>query len=134
MPRSATRSIALILCGTSIAGCTAIRPLPAPAAYIQEHKPPVVWVADTNGEVLRLNGPTVRGDSVVGVLLGADGPSAIALTPEQAVFAKQKSPAKTAELIGVFALVGGLATYGIIAGQSGPEDCASQGANPTGRP
>ena len=118
----------------SSAGCYSISPLAKPGAYITEKQPPLVWVADTAGEVIRVEGPSVRGDSVVGTLQGTTEPIAVELTPEHAVFARQKSTRKTVELVGGISLLAGLATYGFIKGQGGPEDCVSLGSNPTGRP
>lgn len=116
---------AVLLCST--AGCSSVRPLTAPSSFIQQHRPDEVWVADTNGEVIRLAGPTVRGDSLVGLVDGASQPVAVRLTPEQEVFARQKSPRRTAELVGLFGVVGGFAIWGFLVGGDGPDTCPTPG-------
>jgi len=119
-------AICIVLAGTF--GCATVRPVAAPSAYIAQHRPDQVWVADSNGELFQLNKPTVSGDSIIGTLATGGGElMAFELTPARTVFAKQPSKSKTLQLVGVIALVAGAATYGFIVGGSGDKGCATPG-------
>jgi hypothetical protein len=121
--RRATAAVLLF----SMAACSSVRPLAAPSTYIEQKRPATVWVADTAGEVLRLSGPSVRGDSIVGTLQGLNEPVVIPLTPEHAVFARQSSPSKTAGLVGAIGLLGGFVAWGIVEAQNGAKVCSDPG-------
>jgi hypothetical protein len=124
---------ALVLLASTTA-CYGVRPISSPSSYIQAENPEAVWVADDNGEVFRLEAPVVRGDSIVGSLDGLSEPFAVEMSPEHAVYARQRDPVKTATLVGGLGLVAGLAVYGFSVGGSGDKVCDNnpkQGGRPT---
>jgi hypothetical protein len=120
------RSIALVLLFASV-GCYSVKRVNAPSSYIAEHHPEQVWVAAENGEIFRLAGPAVRGDSVVGTVNGTSEPMVLDLKGQHEVFARQKDPLKTATLIGGIGAVVGLGIYGFIQGGGGEAICPEPG-------
>src|SRR6266513_2724058 len=60
------KGVAAALLG-AMAGCTAVRPVAAPAPFISAKHPDVVYVWDKQGRVFSIARPVVQGDSVVGV-------------------------------------------------------------------
>jgi hypothetical protein len=107
--------------------CATVRPVTAPATFIPQHHPDRIWVAAPNGEVLQLIGPALRGDSVVGTLAGTSEPLAVPLTPDYHVFARQPAAGRTAQLVGVVGVIGGLAIWGFAQGGNGEKGCATPG-------
>ena len=113
---------------TATLGCATVRPVASPSTYMAQHRPDRVWVADANGEVFQLMNPTLQGDSVTGTLAGTTEPLTLQLTSERTLLARQPSSGKTAQLVGVIALVAGLAIYGLIVGGGGDKVCATPGS------
>ena len=121
------RKVTALALLVATAGCYSVKRVSAPSSYIAEHHPEQVWVASDNGEVFRLSGPAVRGDSVVGTVNGTSEPMALDLKGQHEVFAKQKDPLKTATLVGGIGAILGLGIYGLIQGGSGAEICPEPG-------
>jgi hypothetical protein len=120
------RFTAAVLLGAMV-GCTAVRPVAAPASFIPEEQPEQVWVASEEGETFALLRPQIRGDSVTGILAGTNEPITVPLDSSHRVFAKQNSPSKTAQLVGSMGLLAGLTVLGFAIGESGPKVCSQPG-------
>ena len=52
------------------AACTTVAPIQSPARYIAGQKPRTVWLTKTNKSVVRVDGPRMLGDTVVGSVAG----------------------------------------------------------------
>lgn len=52
------------------AACTTVAPIQSPATYIAGNKPRSVWLTRTNKSVVRVDGPRMVGDTVVGAVSG----------------------------------------------------------------
>lgn len=115
----------VLLC--SMLACTSVQPVARPAAFIPQEQPEQVWVASPEGETFHLLRPTVRGDSVTGVLAATSEPFTVPMTPGSVVFAKQKSSSKTLQLVGGLGLLVGAAIVGAIMGGSGEKVCSQPG-------
>lgn len=120
------RTTAALLLVTT-AGCYSVRRVAQPGDFIETRHPENVWVAAENGEVFRLSGPEVRGDSVVGTVNGTSEQMALDLSGSHEVFARQKDPLKTAGLIAGLGAVAGLAIWGYSEGQGGAKVCPEPG-------
>jgi len=121
------RSVAALLLPLTV-GCTAVRPIATPAAFIPQHNPDRVWVAAPNGEIFQLLSPSMRGDSVVGTLAGTSESMTLPIGGDYIVLARQPSSGRTAQLVGVVGAVGGLAVWGFITGGNGAKGCATPGS------
>lgn len=124
MLRKVTAAVVL----SSTVACYSVQPVAAPQQFIPQRAPERVWVLDSaNGELFQLEGPALRGDSVVGRLAGTAESLALRLSPDRVVLARQKSKGKTAQLIAGLGLLGGLAVYGVIAAGNSTRQCATPG-------
>lgn len=122
-----TLRIACSILLTATIGCAAVQPVRSPTTFMAQKSPDKVWVADPNGEVFQLLNPRLLGDSVTGTLAGTSESLTLELGPGRTLFARQPSSTKTAQLVGVLALVAGLAVYGFIVGSSGAKGCSTPG-------
>lgn len=69
MPRS-VRVLAGILVTTGVAACTTVASIQSPGKYIAGNKPRSVWLTKANKSVVRVDGPRMVGDTVVGAVSG----------------------------------------------------------------
>ena len=53
-----------------VAGCTTVASIQSPARYIAGQKPRTVWLTKANRSVVRVDGPRMVGDTVVGSVSG----------------------------------------------------------------
>ncbi|HXF95017.1 MAG TPA: hypothetical protein VNI61_02825 [Gemmatimonadales bacterium] len=90
-----------------LAGCVSVRPVVAPREFIPRHQPDIVWVTQPGEPTLPVASPSVRGDTLLGVLARTRDPVAIPLGEGRQVFAKQKDRTRTTLLaVGIGALAG----------------------------
>jgi len=113
-----TRAVALTVALATFAACRSIVPLPSPwATYISTKQPSSVWLTRANHSVLRVDGPRVFHDTVVGAVEGRY--TEVPLSDVIRVSAEQKDKTKTI----LAAALGGVATVGalivIFQGQGG---------------
>ncbi len=94
------RSVAVVLLW-AISGCTAVRPVMAPAPFISDKHPRVVYVVDKDGRLFTIAEPRLQGDSVVGVSAQLDHAVGLPLDRVQQVQASQVSRARTVVLVTV---------------------------------
>ena len=92
------------LVAATAVGCTTVGPVASPAKYIAGKQPRTVWLTRANNSVVRVDGPRMIGDTVVGAVGGEY--TEIPLADVKRVAAVQSAPGKT---IAVGA-VGGAAT------------------------
>jgi len=64
------RRIGAGLLVAAIVGCTTVAPIQSPGKYIAGNKPRSVWLTKTNRSVVRVDGPRMVGDTVVGAVSG----------------------------------------------------------------
>jgi len=64
------RGLRTALLTATVAGCTTIAPIQSPGRYIAGQKPRSVWLTKTNRSVVRVDGPRMVGDTVVGSVSG----------------------------------------------------------------
>jgi len=63
-------SLAAGLLALAGAGCTTVAPIQSPGKYIAGNKPRSVWLTKANKSVVRVDGPRMVGDTVVGAVSG----------------------------------------------------------------
>lgn len=85
-------------------GCTSVGPVAEPQKYIAAKQPRTVWVTRSNRSVVRVDGPRMIGDTVVGSVSGEY--TEIPLTDVTRVAAVQSARGKTIAA----AALGGAAT------------------------
>ena len=64
------RVVSVVLLLGALAGCTSVAPIAAPQQYISSKHPRTVWLTRSNHAVLRVDGPRLVGDTVVGSVGG----------------------------------------------------------------
>lgn len=55
---------------SALAQCTTVAPIQSPGKYIAGNKPRSVWLTRANHSVVRVDGPRMVGDTVVGAVSG----------------------------------------------------------------
>jgi hypothetical protein len=92
----------------TVAGCTSVEPVQQPAKYIAGKQPRTVWLTKANHSVVRVDGPRMLGDTVIGSVAGEY--TEIPLNDVTRVAAEQSSKGKTiaAATIGGAAVAGAL--------------------------
>jgi len=89
----------------AIAACKSVVPLPSPwATYIQTKQPGSVWLTRTNHSVVRVDGPRVFNDTIVGAVQGQYAEVPISDVVRMSAVEKDKTKTILA------ATVGGVAT------------------------
>jgi hypothetical protein len=96
----------LIACLT---GCTTVAPIASPGKFIAGKQPRSVWLTRTNHSVVRVDGPRMVGDTVVGAVAGEY--TEIPLSDVTRAAAMQNAPGKT---IAVAALGGAVTVAALI--------------------
>ena len=91
------KPVAAALLG-AMTGCTAVRPVVAPAPFISSKHPDVIYVWDKQGRVFSIARPVVQGDSVVGVSPRLDKSVGLPLSSVSRVAAAQADHGRTALL------------------------------------
>ena len=85
------------LCGglvvAMIAACTSVEPVQQPAKYIVGKQPRTVWLTKANHSVVRMDGPRMLGDTVIGSVGGEY--TEVPLSEVTRVAAEQSSKGKT---------------------------------------
>lgn len=109
MTRIATAALAV-----GAAACMTIQPVRQPAQFIQTKKPQLLWVTNSDGEVMTLSNAHVDGDQVVGMWEGIHEEVKVPFSQARLVEARQVSPLKTAVLGGTLVASAGVLTYWII--------------------
>ncbi len=103
-----TRRLCAGLVVAAIAGCTSVEAVNQPARYIAGKQPRTVWLTKSNRSVVKMDGPRMLGDTVIGSVGGEY--TEIPLSEVTRVAAMQSSKGKT---IGAAAL-GGAVTIGAL--------------------
>lgn len=91
----------LVIAGTLVgtAGCMTVRPVLAPAQFIPQTNPQLVYVTYTDNSIVPVAQPKISGDSLVGTWAGLAEPVAIPFNQIQVVQAKQPARGRTRLLI-----------------------------------
>lgn len=79
--------------------CMTVRPVPAPAQFIPQSNPPLVYVTYTDNSIVPVAQPKISGDTLVGTWAGLSEPVAIPFHQIQLVQAKQPARGRTRLLI-----------------------------------
>jgi hypothetical protein len=61
---------AMPLAAVALVGCYAMSPVPSPREYIAAREPSLVMVTRADGSVVPVEGPSVKGDSLMGFVNG----------------------------------------------------------------
>jgi|SRR5688572_13023545 hypothetical protein len=106
-----TRLIVLIPCVTG--ACMTVRPVVAPASFVTQRQPEIVWVnaADHADQTIPLARPTVVGDSLHGQWLGTGDRVSLNLSRVTSMVARQPDRRRTALLVAGAALVAGFVVW-----------------------
>lgn len=75
------------------AGCTSIGPVDSPGHYIAAKQPRRVWITKQNRSVVRMDGPRMLGDTVIGSVAGEY--TEVPLSEVTRIAAEQSSKGKT---------------------------------------
>lgn len=115
------RSVAPLPLAAALAGCYAMAPVAAPQDYIVARRPSLLVVTRADGSVVEVEGPSLKGDSVMGFVNGRyQFISRVA--DAQRVTARQHHMGRTALFVGgVTAAVLGTAIMLSGGGSSGEE-------------
>jgi hypothetical protein len=106
---SALRHCGAILLMAGFAACTTVGPVDSPGHYIATKQPHTVWLTKSNRSVVRVDGPRMLGDTVIGSVGGEY--TEVPLSEVTRVAAMQSSKSKTIAA----ALLGGAVTAGALA-------------------
>jgi hypothetical protein len=64
-------SLRAVVFSAALVACTSVSPVPSPwATYITNKQPTTVWLTRTNHSVVRVDGPRVFHDTVIGAVQG----------------------------------------------------------------
>ena len=102
------RRIAAGVLLASFTGCTTVGPVQSPTKYIAQKQPRTIWLTRSNHQVVRVSGPRLVNDTVVGAVNGQY--TEIPLSDVTRVVAVQSAPGKTIAVaaLGGVAMVAGL--------------------------
>ncbi|MBI4502366.1 MAG: hypothetical protein HY700_14545 [Gemmatimonadetes bacterium] len=106
------RVVAALLLSTTPACMSTSRV--APAEYVPQSRPSQILVLDNTGTVHLLDGPTIVGDSLIGIENGTPDTLALPVSQVEDAMVKHKSPGKTMALVGGLAAGAGLAITAIV--------------------
>ena len=85
----------------------------APAQFIPQHTPALVWVTTTSNAVVPVAQPQIDGDTLRGTWAGRDRPLAIPLQGSQSVQAKTPAHARTVIVLATAGLLTGVVIWGL---------------------
>jgi hypothetical protein len=102
----------LVLLPCCTAACVSVRPVLAPATFVSQQQPELVWVhaADHAAHPIPLGQPRVVGDSLHGLWVGTGERLSLPLSGVQMV-ARQPAKGRTALLVASAALVAGFIVW-----------------------
>ena len=103
------RYLAAGLLVAGLAGCHSVGAVDQPGRYIASKQPRTVWLTKHNRSVVRVDGPRMLGDTVIGSVGGEY--TEVPLSEVSRVAAMQNSQGKTI----VAAVLGGAVTVGALA-------------------
>ena len=103
----AQRVLAAIV-ATSLIACTTVGPSRSPQKDITVREPRTVWLTRTNGSVIRVDGPRMIGDTVIGAVEGQY--AEVPLSQVTRVAAVEPAPGKTIAA----AALGGAVTVAVL--------------------
>lgn len=106
-----TRLIALLPCVTG--ACMTVRPVLAPANFVSQKQPEIVWVnaIDHADQTIPLGRPTVVGDSLHGQWLGTGDRVSLGLSRVTSMVARQPDRRRTTLLVAGAALLAGFIAW-----------------------
>jgi hypothetical protein len=93
------------------AACVTVRPIAAPATFIPQRNPELVWVTHHDGEVIPVVRPSLRGDSLHGTWLGTAERVTLSLPRIQSMSTRQPDHRRTAMLVATIGVVAGFVVY-----------------------
>lgn len=120
------------VCATLIAvlaggACSTLRPVATPMQFIPTERPSQVWVTTSENATMRLEGPRLLGDTLVGFVAGRY--EEIPLPQARTMWVRTPAPKRTAFLVAGLAIVGAGLLY-MLAG-NGPSSPYSGGEDPS---
>jgi hypothetical protein len=110
------------------AGCMATYRV-SPAEYIAQHNPAQILVMDDAGAIYLVDGPQVRGDTLLGIESGTPDSLVLPVDHVEDALVKHRSTGKTAALIGGLTAGVGMAVFAIMT--QGSENPCKTGNNKT---
>lgn len=120
------RGVPAVLLLGAVTGCTTMQPVLAPAPFIAQKQPQVVYVQYQDGSILPIGLPKIQGDSVVGLLLPAASEHvAVALPDARQILARQRDGKRTRWLFAGLAVASGTLVY--LVTHSGSSGCFPKG-------
>ena len=102
-------SVFFVCIGTT--ACATVRPLAAPANFVSQRNPELVWVHAHDGEILPVRRPSLRGDTLVGIHHGTSESVHVVLPHVRAISARQPDHTRTALLVATAGALAGFIIY-----------------------
>lgn len=121
------RLIAALLLATTPACMAATRV--APAQYLLQNQPSQMLVKGTDGTVVMIQNPLMRGEDVVGVEFGTPDTISVPVSQVSEAVVKVKSPRRTAFLVGGLTAAGAMVIIGFVVARGG-RGCEAKASNP----
>ena len=119
---------AVVAAVVTTAGCMATYRV-SPAEYVPQHNPSQILVMDNAGAIYLLDGPEVKGDTLVGIESGTPDSLVLPVAQVEDALIQRRSTGKTAALIGGLTAGVGMAVFAII--NQGSENPCKTGNNKT---
>ena len=96
----------LVIAG--IAACTSVGPVDHPGRYIASKQPRAVWLTKHNRSVIKVDGPRMLGDTVIGSVAGEYTEVPLSEVTRVAVLQSSKGKTIAASVVGGAAVAGAL--------------------------
>jgi hypothetical protein len=106
------------------AGCSSLSPVSDPFRFINETRPPLVYVTYETGAIMMLENPTVGGDSLRGTRPGDPQQVALPVRQVQRVATVRFNGGRTALLVAGLGVAAGVVTYAVLGTSSGKSNFA----------
>lgn len=106
----ARKTIPLVL-AVLLPGCSTMRPVESPVAYLEQNNPKHVRVYSTDGELYVLRDPQLRGDTVRGFESLEQEELSLSLNGIRRMEALQPDKGRTTLFIGAMTILGGAGIY-----------------------
>jgi hypothetical protein len=107
--------------------CSTLRPVATPMQFIPSERPAQLWVTTADNATMRLEGPRLLGDTLVGFVAGRY--EEIPLPQARSLWVRQPAPRRTAFLVAGLAVLGASLFY--MLNGNGPSSPITGGEDPS---
>ena len=109
-----------------VAACSSIQPVSV--GFINDTKPPLVYLSDAYGAIQAVSHPRLSGDTVLGTVAGENRDVAVPLSDIERITTMRPNRGRTVLLLTGLTVAGALAAYGFFSTSGGQSQtiCTSQ--------